>query len=135
MKIFISEADRESARRIALKNIARYFNISDWESKTNDKLLEDISTLENKSAIIIVKLLNEYFKAYDEWFAFYQQRKKVEKDTEKEYILNSDEQKELGELIYKRQSALDSLQEKFDELQLSKFNSKTFGNDISGLIN
>ena len=134
MKIFISEADRQSARRIAIKNIARFFNLPDWEIKPNDDLLKDISKLSDKSAVAVFKLIDDYFKAYDEWFMFYQNRKKREDNNSTEYILNSKEQKELDELINKRQGALNALQEKFDELQLSKFNKQTFGNDISGTV-
>jgi len=118
MKIFISEADRQSARRIALKNIARFFNINEWQSKSNDDLIEDIAALKDKDAIAIDKLLKQYFKAYDEWFAFYQKRKPIKNETEAEYNLSSKDQKELDVLIGKRQNALDDLQKKFDELQL-----------------
>ena len=135
MKIFISEADRQSARRIAIKNIARIYGLSDWESKPNEELLNEIYSLTEQSAINISALLKNYFKAYDNWFAFYQQRRKIETESGTEYNLNDNEQIELADLIMKRQTALDTLQEKFDELQLSKFNSQTFGNDISGIIN
>ena len=134
MKIFISEADRQSAQRIAIKNIARFFNLKDWEFKPNEELINDLSVLPDKAAVAIFKLLKEYFKAYDEWFTFYQQPKKIENENLTEYNLNSKEQKELDELINKRQSALNALQGKFDELQLSKFNKQTFGNDISGVV-
>ncbi len=134
MKIFISEADRQSARRIALKNIARFFNIPDWESKTNEDLQKDIFSLKDEPAIDIIKLLNEYFKAYDDWFSFYQIRKKTEQNTKKEYNLNEKEQLELVDLIKKREGTLNVLQEKFDELQLSNFNRKTFGKNISGIV-
>jgi hypothetical protein len=134
MNIFISEADRQSARRIAIKNIARFYNLSDWEVKPNDELLDEIYGLEENSAVVISELLKNYFSAYDEWFDFYQQRKKIETENGTEYIINSNEKKELGELINNRQNALDALQKKFDELQLSKFNSQTFGTDISGII-
>jgi hypothetical protein len=133
MKIFISEADRQSARRIALKNISRFYNVPDWESKDNGELLNDLSVLNDKSPIVIFNLLTEYFKAYDEWFSFYQKRNKTE--NEAEYNLTSSEQNELEKLINKRQKTLDALQKKFDELQLSKFNSQKFGNNISGTVN
>jgi|GEM_PF-3947832 hypothetical protein len=134
MKIFISEADRQSARRIALKNIARFFDISDWESKTNEDLQRDIYSLTDISALEIIKLLKEYFKAYDEWFLFYQERKKNEEKQGEEYYLTSKEKLELGKLINKREKSLNALQLKFNELQLLKFNRKTFGDDISGII-
>jgi hypothetical protein len=135
MKIFISEADRQSARRIAIKNIARFFNLPDWESKPNEELYNDIAVLTDKSAVSLFKLLKEYFEAYDKWFTFYQRRKKLGNETWTEYDLSSKEQKELHELINKRQSTLNALQEKFDELQLSKFHQQTFGNGISGIVN
>lgn len=135
MKIFISEADRQSAKRIALKNLAKHFSIPDWESKTNDELYNDLDNLKDNSATTIFKLLKEYFIAYDEWFMFYQERKKKEIESEEEYILNSEDKEKLGELIMKRQTTLDSLEEKFTELQLSRFNSETFGKDITGTIN
>ncbi len=135
MKIFISEADRQSARRIAIKNIARFYNLTDWESMPNDELLNEIYALNEKSAVEISALLKNYFKAYDNWFAFYQERRKIETKSGTEYNLNSNEQIELGVLINQRQTALDALQLKFDELQLSKYDTQTFGNDISGILN
>ena len=134
MKIFISESDRQSAHGIALKNIARFFNIMDWETKTNDELLKDVSSLKDKSAITIVKLLKEYFTAYNEWFSFYQERQKIEEKKGEEYNLTSQESSELFKLIKKRESTLNALQQEFDELQLSKFNRDAFGKDIHGKI-
>jgi sulfur relay (sulfurtransferase) DsrC/TusE family protein len=106
MKIFISEADRQSAKRIALKNIARLYNLQDWDSKSNDELFNEISLLTEESAITINKLLKEYFKAYDEWFAFYQQRKKIQKESGTEYNLSNKDQKELSELINRRKNLM-----------------------------
>lgn len=134
MKIFISEADRQSARRIAIKNIARFYNLPNWESKPTDELLTEISALKEKSAVAIFKRLNKYFEAYDEWFEFYQKRRKIETESGTEYNLNNIEQAELTGLINKRQSALEALQGKFDELQGSKFNVEHFGKDIPGVI-
>jgi hypothetical protein len=119
MKIYISDADKQSARGIALKNIARLFNLSDWEFKPNDELLKEISELKDESAIEIYRLLMKYFSAYDEWFAFYQQKMKIEKNIGKEYNLNNTEKIELGKLINNREGELDALQKKFDELQRS----------------
>ena len=134
MKIFISESDRQNARKTALMNIANFFNIPNWDNKTNNELINELGNLKNKSAIDIIKLMKEYFKAYDEWFLFYQKFKKIEQKSKKEYILNDKEQLELSGLIEKREVTLNALQEKFDELQLSKFNRKTFGKNISGII-
>jgi hypothetical protein len=119
MKIYISDADKQSARGIALKNIARFYKLSDWEFKSNEELLKEVSELKDESAIEIYGLLIKYFSAYDEWFAFYQQKMKIEKNTGKEYNLNNTENIELVKLINNRESELDALQKKFDELQRS----------------
>ncbi|MGL4955868.1 MAG: hypothetical protein ACRC9X_01660 [Bacteroidales bacterium] len=132
MRIFISEADRESAKRIALKNIARFFNLNNWESKSNDELLDDISKREDKAAIEIFRVLKEYFNAYDEWFAFYQHYANFEQG--EEYSLGGEEQEELEQLIQTRENTLKQLQKKFDELQLQRLNNKTYGSNVSGII-
>ncbi len=134
MKIFISESDRQSARRIALKNIARFFNIKNWETKTNEELHNELNSLKDKSAIQIICLLKEYFTAYDKWFEFYQKQKMIEEQKGEEINLNNVEQKELNDLINKREDTLNALQEEFEELQLSDYNRKTFGNDILGTL-
>jgi len=134
MKIFISETHRQNARRIALQNIARFFKISEWEFKSNEELLEDLSSLKNKDTISIIKLLKKYFEAYDAWFSFYQKRKKLEEETGEEYRLKVKEHLQLDKLILDRENTLNALQQKFDELQLSEFNRKNFGTDISGIV-
>ena len=135
MKIFISEIDRQTARRVALRNIARFFGIPDWENKDNNELLSELSGLKIQPAIIITNLLNVYFKAYDDWFSFYQKRKKIEDEKNEEYELNEKEHLELAELIKNREETLNALQEKFDMIQLQKLNKEKFGNNISGIIN
>lgn len=135
MKIFISEIDRQNARGVALKNIARFFGITDWEFKSNDELKQEIEAIDNPDANTIIQLLKNYFIAYDEWFNFYQNKKAIELEQEDEYVLNSSEQLELQDLINNRERALTELQNEFDNLQLQKFNRDQFGTDIDGIIN
>lgn len=136
MKISISEIDRQNARSVALKNIARFFGIDDWEFKSNDELKEEIDGLDNPNASTIIQLLQNYFNAYDKWFNFYQDKKAIEQQQqeEEEYILNSAEQLELQGLIEKREITLVELQREFDRLQLQRFNQEQFGTDINGII-
>lgn len=135
MKIFISEIDRQNARSVALKNIARFFGIADWEIKPNDELKEEIDALDNTNAVKIIQLLQNYFNAYDEWFNFYQGKKVIEQQQEEEYILNPAEQIELQGLIENRERTLDELQREFDRLQLQRYNQEQFGADIDGIVN
>ena len=131
MKIFISEEHRQNARSVALRNIAKFFEIPDWDLKNNDQLYNDISSLTTiKNAVIIFNLLKDYFKAYDDWFDFYQVLKKQEQKANKEIFLNDKQKIQLSGLVEKREVALNTLQEKFDELQLTNFNKKTFGRNI-----
>ncbi len=124
MKIFISEIDRQSARSIALKNIARFFAITNWEFMTNDDLLKSISELRNPNKGTLVKLLENYFKAYDEWFDFYQKKKSIEKQRKEEYTLNLTDKNELQILIAKREGALGELEAEFNRLQNKDINSE-----------
>jgi len=135
MKIFISETDRQNAKRVALKNLARFFDIENWEYIENDELFNELSSLNTETSITVMKLLNTYFKAYDDWFNFYDEKMKIEQQTENEYILNESEKEILGKLISMREDSLKALQEKFDEIQVQKFNRENFGSDISGIIN
>lgn len=135
MKIFISEIDRQNARSVALKNIARFFGVEDWEFKTNEELKEDIDALDIPNALTIRQLLQNYFHAYDEWFNFYQDKKAIEQQQEEEYILNAAEQLELQGLIENRERTLGELQSEFDRFQLQKFNQDQFGTDINGILN
>lgn len=40
MRVFISEADKQNAKRVALANIAKFYDLRNWQSYNNDKLLE-----------------------------------------------------------------------------------------------
>ncbi len=135
MNIFISENDRQNARSVALKNIARFFNINNWEYKSNDELKIDLESLRNDNAIEIVKLLNEYFFAYDEWFKFYQTRKSEEVNENNDNELTHAEKEQLRQLIERRESTLTNLQNEFDRLQLIAFNRSRFGADLTGNLN
>jgi len=135
MKIFISEIDRQNARSVALKNIARHFNIPDWEFESNENLKNEIDNIDNPDANTIIRLLNIYFTAYDNWFNFYQEKKAIETHQEEEYQLTNAEQLELQELITRREATLAELQTEFDRLQLQRFNRNQFGADINGIIN
>ena len=134
MKIFISEVDRQNAKNVALKNLARYFNILDWESKSNDELKHELDNLHSAEANSIIPLLNDYFNAYDRWFNFYKKRKAIEANREDDYELNDLEQEELQKLINNRENTLDQLQREFDGLQLGRFNRSQFGTDLTGII-
>jgi hypothetical protein len=131
MKIFISEIDRLNAKNVALKNISRYFDIPDWEFKTNEDLKQALDNLHTSDADNINKLLNDYFEAYDKWFDFYQRIRVLKSDSE--YELNTLELQELQDLINKREQTLTTLQNEFDNLQLQKFNIDRFGKEISGI--
>ncbi len=135
MKIFISEIDRQNARSVALKNIARHFDIPDWEFESNDNLKNKIDNIANPDAITIIQLLNNYFTAYDNWFNFYQEKKAIEAQQGEEYQLSAAEQHDLQELIIRREATLEELQTEFDRLQLQRFNRNQFGADINGIIN
>lgn len=134
MKIFISEIDRQNARSVALKNIARFFGVTDWEFKSNDKLKRDIENIGNPNAQTIKDFLQDYFTAYDDWFNFYQDKKAIELKQGTEYELSTSEQLELQTLISNRERTLSELQKEFDRLQLQRFNREQFGTDIDGII-
>ena len=116
MKIFISEVDRQNAKNVALKNLSRYFDIPDWEYKSNDDLKHELDNLHSAEASRIIPLLNDYFTAYDLWFNFYQKRKAIQANREEDYELNDLEQRELQELINERENTLNRLQREFDGL-------------------
>lgn len=133
MKVFISELDRQNARRIALMNLANFFNIQNWETKSIEVLSKDLENLTSPQAKEMVGLLKEYFKSYDEWFMFYQKIKKREQKENREIELSDNERLELLDLSTKREGSLKTLQERFDELQLDRFNKKVFNKKISGI--
>jgi Ca2+-binding EF-hand superfamily protein len=116
MKILISEIDRLNAKSVALKNIAEFFNIPNWRLKSNDELEREIRDRDADGKII--KPLENYFTAYDEWFKFYQERRAIEIEKGTEYELNDAEQSKLLKLIDKRNGTLSELQSEVGKLQL-----------------
>jgi len=130
MKIFISETDRQNAKRVALRNLARFFDIPNWEHKENDELFNDLSSLNTETSKSVMMLLNVYFTAYDDWFEFYEEKRRIEQQPGSEYELNDREKEVLVNLINRREDSLKALQERFDELQIQKYNRGKFGGDI-----
>ncbi|HVA98101.1 MAG TPA: hypothetical protein VNG53_04335, partial [Bacteroidia bacterium] len=120
--------------RIALINLARFFNIPNWEYDDNKTLYDKIISLKGSDAILIVELLKKYFTAYNEWFDFYVKIKDIETQTGQAYSLTNKEKDELSELIKNREGSLNILQTKFDELQLGKFNVSHGLGNIDGKI-
>lgn len=114
MQVFITDTDRQSAKRIALKNLSRFFNVEDWDSKTNAELYADL--LKNKQAKSINPLLTEYFKAVDEWYGWYVTNGKITAGRK----LTDKENKEFRRVIENKEVALCALQQKFDAMQLDK---------------
>ncbi len=127
--VFISEKDKENAFRIALKTLGRFFNIPDWEYDDNLNLYNKIRNINSP----IFPLLQSYFKAYDEWFKFYERIKLIETKEGQSHALTSQEKNELGNLINNRENALNLLQEKFDELQFQRFKESTGLGNIDGI--
>lgn len=127
--VFISEKDRENAFRIALKNLGRFFNIPNWEYDDNQTLYNKIKNIKSP----IIPLLQSYFKAYDEWFKFYERIKKIESNEGQPYPLTHEEKMDLGSLIQNRENTLNSLQEKFDELQFQRFKESHGLGNIDGI--
>lgn len=113
--IFITETDRQNTKNLILRNIAKFFGITGWAFETNDNLKQEID--KKPEANNIVKLINIYFIAYDEWFSFYQEKQAIEKEYNIDYKLNPLEQKELQLLINRRVSTMMDLQNEFDKLQ------------------
>ncbi|SRR6266403_94587 len=113
--IFITQADREIARNIALKNIAKFFGIKSWAYETNENLKQEIE--KKPEANNIIKLINIYFTAYDGWFNFYQDKQAIEKEQKIDYKLNTIEQNQLQLLISRRVSTMIDLQNEFNRLQ------------------
>ncbi|MFA6924831.1 MAG: hypothetical protein WC223_11335 [Bacteroidales bacterium] len=130
VKVFISENDRQNAFKIALTNLARFFNIPNWEYDDNQALYNKIELLN----ITIVKFLQDYFKAYNEWFNFYERIKNIENTTGQGYNLTDTERNELDELIKNRENTLNSLQEEFDKLQFEKFKKENGLENVDGII-
>jgi hypothetical protein len=129
IKVFISENDRQNAFRIALINLARFFNIPNWEYLDNQTLYETLISLNNT----VVKLLKDYFKAYNAWFEFYVKIKKIESKSGTVHSLTTPEEEELSALIQNRESTLNALQKEFDKLQFEKFKIEHGLEDVGGI--
>ena len=113
MKIFITEYDRHNAFKAALLTIARFHDITNYEFMSNNELYHEIKQISSP----LIEPLNAYLKAYNKWFEFYSQRKKIEEETEEEYELNAMEKGELASLVSERQNSLDRLQAQFNSLR------------------
>ncbi len=130
MKVLINESDRQNAYRIALTNLARFFGIPNWEYEDNKTLYGKIKEVNDP----IIDLLKKYFKAYNEWFGFYARIKEEETKTGQERDLTKEERNELAGLIKNRDSTLNALQTKFDELQFDRFKKSHGLGNIDGII-
>ena len=97
MKVFISEADRQNAKRIALVNIAKFYGIPDWQNDDNVKLEKKVLAHTNP----LNAPLQEYFAAYDAWFNFYMGIKQKEEKSKEEHELDDKEREKLSGLIQK----------------------------------
>lgn len=117
MKIFISEHDRQNAYRAAILNIAKLYDIKYPDFKSNFELYDELRHLDCELWIP----LNDYIRAYDRWFEFYQTIKtvqnKMENKTISEYHLTPAEEQELIGLINEREEKLDSLQQLYNKLR------------------
>jgi hypothetical protein len=150
MRIFITESDRQNAKKFALMSIARFYNINDYNfMEIGDSNIEGffkiLGEINESSTTEIISLTRAYFNAYDELFLFCQKVKKKEQATKKKFFINEEEklkekqdqqkqEKQLSILIEKREVSLQTLQEKFDEIQLLKLNFKIFNSPLSGKI-
>jgi hypothetical protein len=134
MKVFISEQDRQNARRVALVNIAQFFGIKNIETKDNNTLFSELASLKLRESKIIFQLLSNYFLAYDKWFDFYQEIDQEQKNIKKEIELDLNQKSQLNVLIDNRETTLNQLQQYFDKLQFSRFNKNMFGKGLSGII-
>ncbi len=131
MKIFISETDRQDAHRIALKNIAGFYAIPNWNTENNAILYQRLKELTPPPPIL--KPLTEYLNAYDDWFKFYKDKKDIEITTGKEYELNEEERIELTGLIQQRENKRKELQNMFDKLQFDRFKRFRGLENVEGL--
>ena len=117
MRVIIDETDKHNLYRVALRQVCKLYNIPNWEYETNQTLYD---LIKSKKYSIFTDL-KKYLKALDNWFAFYARIKQIEDKSGVEYDLTIEEQKELGELIRKRQKTLSVLQKKFDTLTFEQF--------------
>ena len=131
MKVFISERDRQIAFRTAFSVLARFYNIPDWEYDDNQVLYNKLITVNDD---IIVRLLRDYINAYNRWFNFYMGIKEIETKTGSFHSFNDNEKQNLSVLINNREGALNALQNRFDELQLARFNKAHGLGNVDGII-
>jgi len=139
MRIFISESDRQNAKRITLMSLANFFNITNCDfteigASQIEQFYKCLTNLNTREANETVSLIKTYFNAYDEWFNFYKNAKDKEIASGKDYYFTTEEQITLSKLIKEREESLNALQKMFEELQLLKLNIKTFGKPLSGTI-
>jgi hypothetical protein len=113
MFITISEFDRNNAFRAAIWNVAKFHNIPNCDYKANQELYYEIIALDSP----LLNSLTNYLEAYDKWFKFYIERKKIEDETKQEYFFSNSEKATLSELIAERQDTLQKLQSDYDELK------------------
>ena len=116
MRIFISEYDRYNAFRVALLVTANFHDIPYYEYKSNLELIEALKIYKSP----LLSYLEKYFVNYDNWFNFYQERKKNEEQEDRDYDLNNYEKETLRDLSDKREKSLQELQEAFNELRRNK---------------
>ena len=128
--VFISEIDRQNAFRVALINVARFYNVPNWEYDDNKTLYDKLMVLNYP----IIQLLRNYLLAYNKWFDFYSKLKQVETKEGKRHDLNAEEKIVLGSLIENREHTLNVLQTKFDELQFEKFKKINGLENVDGII-
>lgn len=114
MKIFISEFDRHNAYKAAILPLAKFHDIENYEFKSLYELYLQLSEVESSA----FEELKDYLLAYDNWFAFYAERKLIEEKQDVEYELNESEKINLANLISKRESSLKSLLSKFHEMSM-----------------
>jgi len=131
--IFITEMDRENARRIALVNLAKFFHVQNADLISNDILQKSLTDSPDAKKSGILTVMNLYFDAYDEWFNFYMRIRKMEMDSGRNYALSNEERIELSGLIGKRQNALNALQRRFDELQFERFQRQQGLQNVPGI--
>jgi hypothetical protein len=111
MNIHITEQDRQNTFRVALKNIAEFYNV--YKPETNQEIYDRLKTMDVTGFI----QLKEYLQAYNNYFNFY----KNINEKSKEYELTSEERTQLNALIKNRFDASDAFQKYMDDLKFEKF--------------
>jgi len=133
-RVTISGADRHNTHRIALVNIARFLEIKNWDTESNENLYRSVTTSKSESAKAITPLLNKYFKAYEDWFLFCQKKKYEEEVTGGPVALSVREREELVGLKTNRDKKREELQVEFDRIQFEEFKRRNGLQDITGTI-